>query len=116
LDGEKNLKPKEPAGFSVDKYFPDEPVKIIGTVTCELPNPKLYNFDGSIEVRGLCYSLDKKQLLLCGAVLRNTRWAIGVVVYTGNDTKLRRNSESRTIKLSQVERKMNKCIIVIMTV
>ena len=51
LDGEKNLKTKEAASFSVNQFSPDEPIRIIGTVNCELPNPKLYQFDGSIDVR-----------------------------------------------------------------
>ena len=43
-------------------------------------------------------SLDKNHLLLSGAFLRNTDWAIGISVYTGNDTKLRQNLMSRRFK------------------
>jgi len=42
--------------------------------------------------------LNGKNLLLRGAFLRNTKWIIGVVVYTGEDTKIMRNAEPSRIK------------------
>ncbi|OZJ04656.1 hypothetical protein BZG36_02875 [Bifiguratus adelaidae] len=38
------------------------------------------------------YSLDPSQLLLRGAQLRNTAWIMGIVVFTGHETKLLLNS------------------------
>jgi phospholipid-transporting ATPase len=42
--------------------------------------------------------LNGKGLLLRGAFLRNTEWIIGVVTYTGEDTKIMRNAEPARIK------------------
>jgi magnesium-transporting ATPase (P-type) len=50
-------------------------------------------------------------LLLRGAFLRNTEWIIGMVVYTGLDTKIMRNAEASKIKQSDVEKKMNGYIL-----
>lgn len=44
-------------------------------------------------------SLGPDQILLRGAALRNTAWAFGVVIYTGHDTKLMRNSTSAPLKV-----------------
>ena len=39
------------------------------------------------------YSLNHKNLLLRGSKLKNVKWAIGITVYTGVDTKVMKNSE-----------------------
>jgi len=39
-------------------------------------------------------SLGPDQLLQRGARLQNTRWATGIVLYTGHETKLLQNSAS----------------------
>jgi phospholipid-transporting ATPase len=46
--------------------------------------------------------------------MRNTEYALGVVVYTGMDTKIMRNAEEGKIKTSEIEKKMNKYIIFIL--
>jgi magnesium-transporting ATPase (P-type) len=33
-------------------------------------------------------AIDANQILLRGSQLRNTKWIIGLVIYTGHDTKL----------------------------
>jgi phospholipid-transporting ATPase len=42
--------------------------------------------------------MNQKQLLLRGAFLRNTKWILGVAVYTGEDTKIMRNAEPGRFK------------------
>lgn len=44
-------------------------------------------------------ALGPDQLLLRGAMLRNTSWIFGIVIYTGHDTKLMRNSTSAPLKV-----------------
>ena len=39
-----------------------------------------------------------KQFLLRGAKLKNTSWIIGIVVYTGNDTKIMKNADKSKFK------------------
>ena len=40
-------------------------------------------------------------------MLRNTRWIYGVVVFTGHETKLMRNTTAAPIKRTRVERMTN---------
>lgn len=39
------------------------------------------------------YVLDESQLLLKGAQLKNTDWAMGICIYTGIETKIMLNSQ-----------------------
>lgn len=45
--------------------------------------------------------------------MRNTRWIIGVVVFTGHDTKLMKNQSRTPHKASRVERLTNRFIFMI---
>jgi phospholipid-translocating ATPase/phospholipid-transporting ATPase len=46
-------------------------------------------------------------VLLRGSTLRNTTWILGVVVFTGKDSKLMKNMTRAPHKVSQLERHMN---------
>lgn len=52
-------------------------------------------------------SLSADNLLLRGTFLRNTQWIIGVVVYTGHDAKILKNSLRPPSKRSAIERAMD---------
>lgn len=51
--------------------------------------------------------IDLQMTLLRGTVLRNTKWVIGLVLFTGTDTKIVLNSGGTPSKRSRVERQMN---------
>jgi phospholipid-transporting ATPase len=86
-----------------------------GTIQFEQPNNRLYNFDARIQIHnGPPISLDPDQLLLCGSTLRNTAWIIGVVIYTGHETKLMKNRNPTPRKVSKVEKKANRLVFIIM--
>lgn len=63
-----------------------------GKVICEPSNDKLYKFEGTVSNADKVYSVDINSLLVRGSSLRNTEWIYGLVVYTGHDTKIMRNS------------------------
>ena len=83
-------------------------------IQCTPPDHSLYSWSGSFWVQGekLCNVLTE-QLLLRGAVLRKSEWAVGVVVYTGMQTKLKMNDEETPPKTTQVEHLMNEMIFLI---
>ncbi|WAR60038.1 hypothetical protein PtB15_11B680 [Puccinia triticina] len=56
--------------------------------------------------------VDLNSVLLRGTVLRNTEWVIGLVVFTGPDTKIMMNSSATRSKRSKVERQMNPMVFI----
>jgi phospholipid-transporting ATPase len=57
--------------------------------------------------------LGPDQLLLRGAMLRNTSWVFGIVIYTGHETKLMENSTSAPLKRSTVDKMTNTQILLL---
>lgn len=127
LDGEKALKPRN-AFIQTAQIFNDKNIiRLANRINCEAPNSNLYNFKGNFEFfgdlrskssqsqdyKGSLHPLEKNHLLLAGAFLRNTEWAIGISVYTGADTKLRMNMSKRKYKESRIEHNTNRYIFVI---
>ena len=51
-----------------------------------------------------------------GSSLKNTEWVIGIVAYTGHETKIMLNSTSARQKFSKVESEMNRQIVYIFLV
>ncbi|KAL0477513.1 phospholipid-transporting ATPase [Acrasis kona] len=111
LDGETNLKIRRSLPVTSDLYTVDSLTDVKATITCQQPNNQLYKFLGTIRMEaGVLIDEDEKtvpveveQILLRGAVLKNTTHIFGVVVYTGSHTKLMMNSEEAPHKKSRVE-------------
>lgn len=107
LDGETNLKIKQAIKQTMEITEPQQLINANMQVECDLPNNNLYTFNGNITVNGSQYPLDDSALLLRGCVLRNTDHIIGLVVYTGHDTKIMMNSCDARTKRSKLERGLN---------
>ena len=89
--------------------------ELSGNIVCEHPNRNIYQFSGYYQEENYpssaSFPLDAANMLVRGCVLRNTEWAIGVVVYTGSETKSMLNSTTAPSKRSLLERKMGRGII-----
>ncbi|CAN3479985.1 phospholipid-transporting ATPase Dnf1p [Diutina catenulata] len=124
LDGETNLKPRQSVacgGTSVIK----RPTDLGNTrfwVECDAPNSHLYEFKGTIhyedwDEQGTLVNPDAKEsvtndnILLRGTTLRQTDWVIGLVVYTGAETKIMLNSGITPTKKSRISRELNLSVI-----
>ena len=130
LDGEKTLKLKESSPQTVGWFNSNgdkrKDFKFSGVVFADRPNPDLYQLNGRMhlkylqDIKSIINSqvvidvpLDSKQLLLKGAKLKNTQWVIGVVVYSGANCKIMKNSKEPVTKYSSLEKLMNKSLIFI---
>ncbi|KAK9052922.1 hypothetical protein SSX86_029552 [Deinandra increscens subsp. villosa] len=123
LDGETNLKIKRclecTLGFDEEIKFS----KFKAVVRCEDPNSSLYTFVANLEFGDVddsndldlnsSYPVSPSQFLLRDSKLQNTDYVYGVVIFTGRDTKVVRNSMKSPSKRSRVERKMDHVIYVL---
>lgn len=109
LDGETNLKKRNAPHVLQSRpvfQLPENPGSVSGKIICEQPNNKLYSFDGRLELSPgrTPLPLGPESVLLRGATLRNTDNIIGVVLFTGPETKLMKNSSQDVrLKMSQVD-------------
>lgn len=63
--------------------------KITASIETEQPNKNLYEFKGLLTLGGESFPLTEQNLLLKGSRIMNTeRGVLGIVVYTGKDTKV----------------------------
>ncbi|XP_018814864.1 phospholipid-transporting ATPase 2-like isoform X2 [Juglans regia] len=92
LDGETDLKTRiiPPVCMGIDYELLH---KIKGVIECPGPDRDIRRFDANLRLfppfldNDLC-PLTIKNTILQSCYLRNTEWACGVAVYTGNETKL----------------------------
>ncbi|MED6258206.1 putative phospholipid-transporting ATPase IH, partial [Ataeniobius toweri] len=76
----------------------------------------LTRFRGNINIymgnEPVSRSLASQNLLLRGATLKNTEYIYGVAIYTGMETKMALNYQSKSQKRSAVEKSMNAYLVV----
>ncbi|KAJ8773740.1 hypothetical protein K2173_006390 [Erythroxylum novogranatense] len=113
LDGETNLKIRKALEKTRDYLTPEKAVEFKGEVQCEQPNNSLYTFTGNLIIDKQTLPLSPNQLLLRGCSLRNTEYIVGVVVFTGHETKVMMNSMNVPSKRSTLERKLDKLILIL---
>lgn len=117
LDGETNLKIKQAIPETANLVSPAELSRLSGRIRSEQPNSSLYTYEATMTLHAgggeKELPLAPDQLLLRGAVLRNTPWIHGAVVFTGHETKLMRNATATPIKRTQVERMVNLQILML---
>ncbi|XP_063734056.1 phospholipid-transporting ATPase IH isoform X3 [Eleginops maclovinus] len=116
LDGESSHKTYY-AVQDTKAYNTEEEVDSIqATIECEQPQPDLYKFVGRINVymdnEPMARPLGAENLLLRGATLKNTEHIYAVAIYTGMETKMALNYQSKTQKRSAVEKSMNAYLMV----
>nr|GMD39989.1 phospholipid-transporting ATPase 1-like [Ipomoea batatas] len=106
LDGESNLKTRY--ARQETNSLVHEGAEISGVIRCEQPNRNIYEFTANMELKGQRLSLSQSNIILRGCQLKNTEWAIGVVVYAGQETKAMLNSAASPSKRSRLEAYMNR--------
>ncbi|KAI8879317.1 phospholipid-translocating P-type ATPase, partial [Backusella circina FSU 941] len=114
LDGETNLKPRSSlAAFKEIQSGADCLNDCHFYIEAEKPSSDLYSFEGTVvisendghEISKTPVGIDN--MLLRGHVVRNTKWAIAVILFTGVDTKIMLNSGDTPSKRSQIDRQMD---------
>ena len=108
LDGETNLKSKQALPQLAKSCGTGEDILSCGAhIVVQDPNLDLYNFEGRVSIGDETLPLANNGVIYRGSVLRNTSEAIGIVVYSGEECKIRMNAtKNPRIKAVSTERLM----------
>jgi phospholipid-translocating ATPase len=133
LDGETNLKLREApevlqknlthmlasdAGSSkpVDLVL-DKLAQLSCKIMCSVPDAFLYDFNARMEWNNqdisLCGGTSGGQFVQRSTKMKNTKWCVGVAVYTGKETKIQQNMSDPPNKVSNIERRLNAFILLL---
>ncbi|KAG8217697.1 hypothetical protein J3R82DRAFT_5853 [Butyriboletus roseoflavus] len=114
LDGETNLKSRNASSALANLCTAQDCASTLNpfTVECDRPDTNMYKLNAAVTRNGQTSPVDIQMVLLRGTVLRNTDWAIGLVLFTGVDTKIVLNSSSTPSKRSKVERQINPQVLI----
>lgn len=122
LDGETNLKIRRGLTATKDLKSPSDIERAAFYVESEAPHANLYTYQGALKwlisdgadmpagnrvVHNKTESITINEILLRGCVLRNTHHVIGMVLFTGTDTKIMLNSGDTPSKRSRIEKDLN---------
>lgn len=119
LDGETNLKVRHALRSGRKIKHARDCEKTDFTIASEPPQANLYQYSAAAhwtqhnpnypdgEGEPMAESISINNLLLRGCNLRNTDWVLGVVVFTGFDTKIMMNSGITPSKRSRIARELN---------
>lgn len=119
LDGETNLKVRQAlhSGRNIKHAKDCEQTEFV--IETEPPHGNLYQFSGaarwaqkdpknqSDSGTDMVEPISINNLLLRGCSLRNTEWILGVVVFTGQETKIMLNAGMTPSKRSRIARELN---------
>ena len=124
LDGETNLKVRQAlqCGRGVRHARDCERAEFV--IESEGPHLNLYNYNGVIRWQqhdhskpeghseDMAEAISINNLLLRGCSLKNTEWVLGVVIFTGLQTKIMLNSGVTPSKRAQIAKGLNWNVIV----
>ncbi|KIP01649.1 hypothetical protein PHLGIDRAFT_32482 [Phlebiopsis gigantea 11061_1 CR5-6] len=118
LDGETNLKPRRCLRATSSITSEEDIERMQFVLDSEPPHQNLYLYHGVLRYTDTSTGEQKSEtisineLILRGTVLRNTSWVIGLVVYTGADSKIMLNGGETPSKRSKIERETNFNVVV----
>jgi phospholipid-translocating ATPase len=115
LDGETNLKTKQaPPSLAKCCGMLDGLAECRAHFVVEDPNLDLYNFDGRVTIHDETLPLTTNEIVFRGSTIRNTSSAIGMVINTGEECKIRMNAnKSPRIKSPAMQTISNKIVVIV---
>ena len=119
LDGETNLKVRQALNCGRQVRHARDCEKAEFVIESEAPTANLYSYNGSIRWdqrdpefpdaprKEMVEPITINNMLLRGCSLRNTEWVLGVVVFTGSESKIMLNSGITPTKRPQLAKDLN---------
>ncbi|KII68315.1 Phospholipid-transporting ATPase IA [Thelohanellus kitauei] len=102
---------------STDQTFPADVVLLTTSEPSRTCYVQTSSLDGETNYKiryPIPIAIDCENVVLRGSQLKNTHWVIGVVVYTGSETKIMLNSTRNVIKRSTVDYATNWLVLCLM--
>jgi phospholipid-translocating ATPase len=118
LDGETNLKVRKAVRATSSISSEEDLERSSFVLDSEPAHQNLYLYFGVLRYKDATTGEDKQEpvtineFLLRGCAVRNTSWVIGLVVFTGADTKIMLNGGDAPTKRSKIEVETNFNVIV----
>ncbi|KAK0619755.1 hypothetical protein B0T14DRAFT_496424 [Immersiella caudata] len=115
LDGETNLKSKQACPLLAEGCSSVAGMAALeAEVVSEDPNLDLYNYEGRVTAKGKTMPLTMNQVLYRGSTLRNTNQAVGLVINTGEECKIRMNAHKNVrAKAPEMQYAVNRIVIML---
>ncbi|KAF7717935.1 Uncharacterized protein PECH_002660 [Penicillium ucsense] len=119
LDGETNLKVRQALHCGRQVRHARDCEKAEFTIESEAPHANLYAYNGAIRWdqrdprypdaprKEMVEPITINNMLLRGCSLRSTEWVLGVVVFTGGDSKIMLNSGATPAKRARLAKDLN---------
>ncbi|GLI80104.1 phopholipid transporting ATPase [Penicillium ochrochloron] len=119
LDGETNLKVRQALHCGRQVRHARDCEKAEFTIESEAPHPNLYAYNGAIRWdqrdsnfpdaprKEMVEPVTINNMLLRGCSLRSTEWVLGVVVFTGGESKIMLNSGATPAKRARLAKDLN---------
>ena len=114
LDGETNLKSKQACPLLSEHCKTVEGLKTArAVIVSEDPNLDLYSYDGRVTANDETVPLSINNVVYRGSTLRNTAQAIGLVINSGEECKIRMNANKNvTAKKPAMQSSINKMVLI----
>lgn len=116
LDGETNLKVRQALHCSQKVKRARDCERAEFVLESEPPHANLYSYSGAVrwtqsDNKGgpseMAEPISINNMLLRGCSIRNTEWVLGIVVFTGEETKIMLNSGITPSKRAQMSKDLN---------
>ena len=132
LDGETNLKKREVLTSTQkifyknkdkEKNYLEKTFNIYNDkeeencyINVEPPNRNIYKINGLLFLNGEKIVFNKTNVAIRGAILKNTKFIYGIVIYTGEETKIMQNFIKPKSKFSYLDKLVNDIVLVIIII
>ena len=85
-------------------------------ICVEPPNPNIYKINGLLFLNGEKKVFNQNNVAVRGAILKNTQFVYGIVIYTGEETKIMQNFIKPKSKFSYLDKLVNDIVLVIIII
>lgn len=114
------LRPVQLDMESLREKGPEGLLRMKGVLECEVPNADLHTFRGCFSCEAseststASFPVTMNEVLLRGCLVKNTGCVFGLVVYTGDDTRIQQNAAKTPFKVGAYDTLLNLQIAILM--